>query len=56
MHATTPHNLSDLVCQYGGTAVGSFFEPNRSPFKDNFARAMLVDATYDNDYCHIQVK
>ena len=55
LKASKPRSLGDLVHKYGGTAVGSFIEIGRSPLKDSFARAMLIDAAHNNDPGHIQV-
>ena len=55
MFASTSRNLGHLVHHYGGTAVGSFIEPDQSPLKGSVTRAMFVDATHDNDPGHIQV-
>ena len=55
MFASTSRKLGHLVHHYGGTAVGSFIEPDESPLKGSVTRAMFVDATHDNDPGHIQV-
>ena len=55
MFASTSRKLGHLVHHYGGTAVGSFIEPDESPLKGSITRAMFVDATHDNDPGHIQV-
>ena len=55
MFASTSRNLGHLVHHYGGTAVGSFIEPEQSPLRGSVTRAMFVDATHDNDPGHIQV-
>ena len=55
MFASTPRKLGHLVHHYGGTAVGSFIEPDQSPLSSSVTRAMFVDATHDNDPGHIQV-
>ena len=56
MFASTSRKLGHLVHHYGGTAVGSFIEPDESPLKGSVTRAMFVDATHDNDPGHIQVE
>ena len=53
-HTSTPPELCGLINQYGGTTIGSFFEPSRSPIR-NSIRAMFFDATHDRDLSHIEV-
>lgn len=52
-HTSTPPELCGLINQYGGTTIGSFFEPSRSPIRNNI-RAMFFDATHDRDLSHIE--